>query len=58
MNQTEETKRDIRAIDCNTPDDWALWLAQRREYDDPFGYDRGREEGVRKMRNDAGRNRP
>lgn len=58
MNQNEETKADIRAIDCNTPDDWALWLAQRREYEDPCGYERGRDEGMRKMHNNAARNRP
>src|SRR5688572_8521104 len=34
--------RELRAIDCNTPEQWAQWARERREYDDPCGQSRTR----------------
>lgn len=33
---------DLRAADCKTPEDWARWARERIEYEDPYGYERGR----------------
>lgn len=30
---------DLRASDCNTPEDWARWARQRVEDENPYGYD-------------------
>lgn len=33
---------ELRAIDCTTTKDWEQWARERREYDDPMGYERSR----------------
>lgn len=37
----DETPQPLTASDCETPEDWQQWARDRREYDDPFGYQRG-----------------
>ena len=37
-----EDKADLTASDCKTPADWARWVRERREYEDPMGYERTR----------------
>lgn len=32
----------LRAADCTTPKQWEQWAAERREYEDPCGYERSR----------------
>lgn len=38
----ETPATELRAGDCKTPEDWARWAAARREYEDPYGYERTR----------------
>jgi hypothetical protein len=38
----EAPKPELRAIDCTTTKDWEQWARERREYDDPMGYERTR----------------
>ncbi len=38
----EAPKPELRAADCNTPEEWARWARERREYEDGYGYDRSR----------------
>lgn len=33
--------RELRAVDCKTPEDWKRWARERVEYEDPYGYRRG-----------------
>lgn len=35
-----EVPAELRAVDCNTPEQWAEWARQRLEYEDPYGYGR------------------
>ena len=32
----------LRAVDCRTPEQWARWLRERLDYEDPYGYQRKR----------------
>lgn len=38
----EPVSTELRAIDCTTPKQWEQWAAERREYEDPCGYERTR----------------
>ena len=38
----EPVKPQLRAIDCTTTKQWEQWARERREYEDGYGYSRGR----------------
>lgn len=31
-----EAVTELRAADCKTPEQWARWARERREYEDPY----------------------
>lgn len=33
--------KELRAVDCKTPEDWKRRARERVEYEDPYGYRRG-----------------
>jgi len=41
-DKRSEAVKELRAIDCKTPEDWARWARQRVEDEDGYGYERGR----------------